>query len=96
MNKNDNKCFQYTVTVALYHKEITKDPQRITKIKPFIDKYNWERMDYPSEKDDWKEYEKNNLTITLDILYVIKEKIYPAYVSKKKLKALKIIPNGEG
>ena len=27
-----------------------KDPQRITKIKPFINKYNWQRINYPSEK----------------------------------------------
>ena len=30
------------------------------KIKPFIDKYNWEGINYPSEKDDWKNIEKNN------------------------------------
>ena len=29
----DKKCFQYTVTVALNHEEVKKDPQRITKIK---------------------------------------------------------------
>ena len=26
---------------ALNHEEIKKDPQRITKNKPFINKYNW-------------------------------------------------------
>ena len=36
INKKDNKCFQYAVTIALNHEEINKDPQRITKIKPFI------------------------------------------------------------
>ena len=35
------------------------------KIKPFIDKCNWERINYPSEKDDWKKFEKNHLTIAL-------------------------------
>ena len=35
INKKDNKCFQYAVTVALNYEEIKKDPQRITKIKPF-------------------------------------------------------------
>ena len=40
INKNDNKSFQYAVTVALNHEEIKKDPQRITKIKPFRNKYN--------------------------------------------------------
>ena len=39
INKEHNKCFQYAVTVALNHKEIKKDPQRITKIKLFINKY---------------------------------------------------------
>ena len=37
---NDDKSFQYALTVALNHKQIKKDPQRISKIKPFIDQYN--------------------------------------------------------
>ena len=32
-----------------------------------------------------KKFEKNNVTITLNVLYVKKEKIYPAYVSKNNL-----------
>ena len=31
--------FQYTITVPLNHKNIVKDPQRISKIKPFINQY---------------------------------------------------------
>ena len=38
---NDDKCFQYAITVALNHEQIKKDPQRIRKTKPFIDQYNW-------------------------------------------------------
>ena len=30
INNKDNKCFQDTLTVALNHEEIKKDPQRIT------------------------------------------------------------------
>ena len=40
INKKDNKCFQYAVTVALSYEEIKKDPQKITKIKLFINKCN--------------------------------------------------------
>ena len=36
---NDDNCFQYTLTVALNHQNIGKNPQRISKIKPFIDQY---------------------------------------------------------
>ena len=67
INKKDNKCFQYTVTVALNYEEIEKDPQRITKMKPFINKCNWEGIKYPSEKDDWKKIDKNNVTIVLNV-----------------------------
>ena len=74
INKKDNKCFQYAVTDALNHEEIKKDPKRITK----------KEINLPSEKDDWKKIEKNNVTIALNVLYAKKEKIYPAYVSKKQ------------
>ena len=40
INKKDNKCFQYAVTVTLNHEEIKNDSEKITKIKPFINKYN--------------------------------------------------------
>ena len=82
INKKDNKCFQYDVTVALIYEERKKDPQRITKIKLFINKYNWEGINFPSEKGDWKKFEKNYWIIVLNILYATKEKIYPAYISK--------------
>ena len=38
INKKDNKCFQYTLTVALNHEEIGKQSERITKVKTFINK----------------------------------------------------------
>ena len=59
INKKDNKCFQYAVTIALNYEEIKKDPQEITKMKPFINKYNLEGLDIPPiEKDDWKKIKK--------------------------------------
>ena len=33
---NNNNCFQYALTVALNYHNIKKDPQRISKIKPFV------------------------------------------------------------
>ena len=32
-------------------------------MKPFINKYNWEEISFPSEKDDWKNIDKNNVII---------------------------------
>ena len=99
VNKTDNKCFQYAVTVALNHKEIKKYPRRITKIKLFINRYNSEGINFQSAKDDWKKFEKSNVTIALNVLYAKKYKIYPAYVSnsnREKQVILLMIPNGEG
>ena len=50
INKKDNSCFQYSVTVALNNEESKKDPRRITKIKHLIDKYNCKGINYPSKK----------------------------------------------
>ena len=44
------------------------------------------KLIFPSEKDDQEKFEKNNVTITLNVLYTEKEKIYPVYDSKQKLK----------
>ena len=67
INKKDNKFFQYAVTAALNHEEIKKDLKRITRVQPFIYKYNWEAINLSSEKDDLRKFEKNNATIALNV-----------------------------
>ena len=42
-------------------KKLKKYPLRITKIKHFINKYNWKGINFSSEKDDWKKIEKKNI-----------------------------------
>ena len=83
---NDYKCFQYAVTLALNLDEIKKDPQRISKIKPFIEQYNWKNIDFPSTSKDWKKIELNN-EIALNILYMPHntKKIQVTYKSKHNL-----------
>ena len=56
--------------------------QRMTKIKTFINNYNQEGINFRSEKDDWKNFEENNVAIDLNLLNSKKEKIYPVYISK--------------
>ena len=68
--------------MTLNHEEIANDPEWITKIKPFINIYKWEGVNFPSQKVGWKKVEKNNITIALNLLYAKTEKIYSAYVSK--------------
>ena len=65
----DNKCFQYSITVALNHQNIENHPERISNIEPFIDQYNWEGIEFPTRIKDWKRFERNNKTIVLNILF---------------------------
>ena len=76
---NDYKCFQYAITLALNYDKIDRNPQRISKIKPFIENYNWKDIDFPSTRKD------NN--IALNILYVPfnTKKLEIAYKSKYNL-----------
>ena len=56
---NDNNCFQYATTLALNFNNIDKHPQRISIIKPFIDNYNWNDINFPTAKKDWNKFEGN-------------------------------------
>ena len=60
---NDYKCFQYAITLALNLDKINNQPERISKIKPFIEEYNWKDIDFPSTNKDWKK-------VALNILYI--------------------------
>ena len=83
----DNKCFQYATTLALNFNNIDKHHQRISKIKPFINNYNWNDINFPAAKKDWNKFELNNKDVALNILYVLfnTKKIEIAYKSKYNL-----------
>ena len=75
--KNSNKAHQYknSVTVALNHNKIKKIHKVEKKYNLFINKYKWEGIHFSSEKHYLKKFEKNNITIVLNVLYDKREKI---------------------
>ena len=60
---NDDKCFQYITTVALSHEEIGKNCKLYQKWSLLWINYNWEGINYPPGKNDWKKFVKNNPAI---------------------------------
>ena len=97
----DNKCFQYAVTLALNLDNIDNHLEIISKIKPFIDQYNWKDIEFPPTIKDWRKFESNN-KISLNILYIPHntKNIQVAYRSKNNLAydkqiILLMITNGE-
>ena len=83
-NTKDNNCFQYAIIAALKYQNIDHHPERISKLKPFINNYNWKDLEFPSYSKDWRKFECNNKTIALNIFYAPynTEQIRHAYKSK--------------
>ena len=68
---NDDKAFQNALNNALNYQTIKTHPERISKIKSYIIKYNWEGIEFLVGPKDWKKIEQNNKTIALNILFVL-------------------------
>ena len=75
---------QYAIVAALNYQQIKSNPERTSKIKCFINKYDWQDINFPSHKEDWNNFEKNNKSVAVNILYVphTTKQIIPAYISK--------------
>ena len=69
-NTKDNNCFQYAIIAALNYQNTDHHPERISKLKRFINNYNWKGIVFPSHSKDWRKFECNNKTIALNKLYV--------------------------
>ena len=56
---------------SLNYQQISDHPERILKFKRFTNRYDWKDINFPSQKEDWNNFEKKpNKLITLNILYV--------------------------
>ena len=70
------------VIVSLNYEEIKWNPERVSNIKAFINKYRWKGRNYSSKIDGGKTFEKNNSIIALNILYIKENETCLAYFSK--------------
>ena len=99
---NGDNEFQNALDDALNYQNIEKHPQRISKLKAYVNKYNWERIEFPAGPKDWKKIERNNKAIALNILFIPRntEIIRVAYRSeynnkRKKQVILLMITDGK-
>ena len=93
-NERDNKCFQCSIISGLnYNKIKEKELKKILKFKR-VD------TDFSSYQRDWEEFEQNNTSIALNILFVSynSEEIKLAYKSnynKRKNQVILLMINNE-
>ena len=98
---NNDDFFQNALNDALNYQAIKANPERISKLKPHINMYNWEGIEFPAGPKDWIEFELNNKTITLNILFIPHntETISVAHRSKynhKRKKQVILVMIGDG
>ena len=72
INNNNNNIFQNALDDVLKYQTIETHSERISKLKPYINKYNWEEINFPAGSKEWQKFERNNDTIALNILNVEK------------------------
>ena len=80
----DNLCFKYAATVALNHENIGKHLERITRITPFINQYNWTEIDFLTKSKNWNKFEISNETIVINVFFSPRNRkeIKQMYISK--------------
>ena len=107
-NQKDEECFKWAVIAALHHEEIDFHPERISKLKPYSDLYNWKGLKFPVTVNQIEKFEKNNLDIAVNVLYLhspkeankIRDKIAilrrsDGNASRSKVANLLLITDGE-
>ena len=78
----------HAITIALYHKELGTNPERITKkLIAYAQNFNWHHTDFPALYEDYAIFEKLNEDVALNVLYVPfnEVNICPEYISKRNV-----------
>ena len=85
-NAHDVYCFMHAITVALFHKELGTNPERITKkLIDYAQKFNWHDIDFPASYEDYVIFGKLNEDVALNVLCVPFDEvnILPEYISNR-------------
>ena len=69
-NVDDDECFKWAVIAALHHEEIDHHPQRISKLEPFIPRYNWNGIKFPATLHEISKFEQQNPDVAVNVLFL--------------------------
>ena len=81
----DVKCFRHVVTVALSYEKIIKNLDKVFNIEPFINKYKWKGINYPSKVNDRKSFGEKTRQLLL-IFCILKKKKYVQLIFQKLIR----------
>ena len=87
----DEECFKWAVIAALHQEEIRKDHQRISRLRPYENQYNWKGLEFPVWIKKIDKFEKNNPGIAVNVLFSKNKSqiIYTVRMSEHNIKCRK-------
>ena len=87
----DEECFKWAVIAALHQEESKKDHQRISRLRPYENQYNWKELEFPVSIKKIDKFEKNNPGRAVNVLFSKKKSqdIYTARWSERNVKCKK-------
>ena len=89
----DEECFKWVVIAALHHEEIRKGHQRISRLGPYENQYNWKEVEFPVSIKKIDQFEKNNPGKAVNVLLSSKKSqkknIYIVRRSERNVKCKK-------
>ena len=78
-NKNDSKCFVWSVLAALYTPK--HNPNRLMHYTPYLTNLNLEGLEFPMTTKLIPRLENNNPTISINVLYSVPDGFTVEYLS---------------
>ena len=51
-------CFMYASIAANHYKHISNDPQRISKLTPYVKYYHWTGINFPAGPSEYNAFKK--------------------------------------
>ena len=65
INNNNNNHFQNALDNAFYYQTIESNLQRISKLRPYINNYNWKGIEFPAGSKEWQKFEQSSKQLHL-------------------------------
>jgi hypothetical protein len=83
IQNEDDKCLMYCVLYHINKQSITKDPQRVTKYKPFINQFDFSKIKFPASLHEVKKME-TLIDYGINVFYYDNTTIYPVLNTQRR------------
>ena len=67
VQNKENRCFEYAILSALYHREIKAGHERPSQYKKYLGKFDFTGIEFPISWDDNNKFEKQNPGIGVNV-----------------------------